>query len=105
MATDRLYHTISQVAEELGEAPSTLRFWETAFPQLKPVKNSRGTRCYTSRDIELLKRIQYLTRHCGYTLEGAREHLRSRPAEDPRAALTANLTELRRFLVELKERI
>ena len=56
-------------------------------------------------DIELLKRIQYLTRHCGYTLEGAREHLRSRPAEDPRVALTANLTELRRFLMELKERI
>ncbi len=100
---NKLYHSIGEVAALLGEAPSTLRFWETEFPQIKPVKNSRGSRSYTARDIELLRRIQHLTRQCGYTLEGARDQLRQRPVDDPKAELAANLATLRRFLVDLKE--
>ena len=100
---EKLYHTIGEVAKMLGEAQSTLRFWETEFPQIKPVKNSRGSRSYTKHDIELLKQIQYLTRQCGYTLEGAREQLRRRPVEDPKMEVVNNLNELRRFLVDLKE--
>ena len=100
---NKLYHSIGEVATLLGEAPSTLRFWETEFPQVKPVKNSRGSRSYTARDIELLRRIQHLTRQCGYTLEGAREQLRQRPVDDPKAELAAGLATLRRFLVDLKE--
>ena len=87
----------------LGEAPSVLRFWESEFPQLHPVKNKRGVRSYTRHDIELLQRIHYLTRDCGYTLEGAREQMRTRPIEDPKMALVNNLKEVRSFLVDLKE--
>ena len=64
---DKLYYSIGEVSELLGVAPSVLRFWETEFDQLHPVRNRRGVRSYTRRDVELLQRIHYLTRDCGYT--------------------------------------
>ena len=102
---DKLYYTIGEVAAMLGEAPSVLRFWESEFPQLRPVKNKRGVRSYTRHDIELLQRIRYLTRDCGYTLEGAREQLRQRPLDDPKMEVINNLQQVRSFLTELKEQI
>jgi DNA-binding transcriptional MerR regulator len=102
---DKLYYSIGEVATMLDVAPSVLRFWETEFDCIHPVKNRRGTRSYTARDIELLQRIHYLTRQCGYTLEGAREQLRQRPHEDPKMELVKNLQEVRSFLVDLKEQL
>ena len=102
---DKLYYSIGEVAAMLGVATSVLRFWESEFPQLHPVKNKRGVRSYTRRDVELLQRIHYLTRDCGYTLDGARDQLRSRPEEDPKMQVVKNLTDLRSFLVELKEQL
>ena len=103
MENKKLYYSIGEVASMLGEAPSVLRFWEGEFDSLRPVKNRRGVRSYTEHDIDLLRRIQYLTRQCGYTLEGAREQVRTRPVEDPRQEVINRLTEVRRFLVNLKE--
>ena len=102
---EKLYYSIGEVAAMLDVAPSVLRFWETEFDCIHPVKNRRGTRSYTARDIELLQRIHYLTRQCGYTLEGAREQLRQRPHEDPKMELVKNLQEVRSFLVDLKEQL
>ena len=102
---EKLYYSIGEVAAMLDEAPSVLRFWESEFDCIKPVKNKRGTRSYTARDIELLRRIHYLTRECGYTLEGAREQMRTRPVDDPKMELVNNLTAVRQFLVELKEQL
>ncbi len=101
----KLYYSIGEVAAMLGVRTSVLRFWESEFDCLKPVKTSRGARNYTEHDIELLRRIHYLTRECGYTLEGAREQMRTRPIEDPRMAMVNSLTEVRNFLVELKEQL
>ena len=100
---NKLYYSIGEVAEMLGVAPSVLRFWETEFDCIRPTKNRRGSRSYTQHDIELLQRIHYLTRNCGYTLEGAREQMRQRPVEDPKMEVVKNLQEVRSFLVELKE--
>ncbi len=105
MENNKLYYSIGEVAAMLDVAPSVLRFWESEFDCLKPVKNKRGTRSYTARDIELLRRIHYLTRECGYTLEGAREQMRTRPIDDPKMELVNNLTAVRQFLVELKEQL
>lgn len=74
----KLYYTISEVAGMLNVNSSLLRFWETEFPQLRPAKNSHGSRTYTEKDIELVKRIYHLTKECGYTLDGAREQLKKR---------------------------
>jgi len=105
METTKLYHSISEVAELLGEPQSVLRFWETEFSELRPVKNKRGVRSYTEHDIDILKRIRHLTRDCGYTLDGVREQLRIRPLDDPKQEVVNKLTEVRKFLVELKETI
>ena len=103
MENKKLYYSIGEVAEMLGEPQSVLRFWETEFPSLKPVKNKRGVRSYTEHDINILKRICHLTRDCGYTLEGVREQLRVRPLDDPKQEVVNRLTEVRKFLVDLKE--
>ena len=100
---NKLYYSIGEVATMLDVAPSVLRFWETEFDCIRPVKNKRGTRSYTQHDIDLLRRIHYLTRDCGYTLEGAREQMRQRPVDDPKMEVIKNLQEFRGFLVELKE--
>jgi len=100
---EKLYYSIGEVAAMLDVAPSVLRFWETEFDCIRPVKNKRGTRSYTQHDIELLRRIHYLTRDCGYTLEGAREQLRQRPVEDAKMEVVNNLQHVRQFLVDLKE--
>lgn len=100
---NKLYYSIGEVAAMLDVAPSVLRFWETEFDCIRPVKNKRGTRSYTQHDIDLLRRIHYLTRDCGYTLEGAREQMRQRPVDDPKMQAITNLQTIRAFLVELKE--
>ena len=102
---EKLYYSIGEVSAMLGEAPSVLRFWETEFDCIRPTKNRRGSRSYTGHDIELLRRIQYLTRQCGYTLEGVREQLRQRPTDDPRLEVVRQLQEVRAFLVDLKEQL
>ena len=103
MENSKLYYSIGEVASMLEVAPSVLRFWETEFDCIHPVKNRRGTRSYTAHDIDLLRRIHYLTRDCGYTLEGAREQLRLRPLDDPKMEVIQQLQEVRSFLVNLKE--
>lgn len=102
----KLYYTINEVAEMLGVNASQLRFWETEFDCIKPTKTAKGSRRYTQKDIELLQRILYLTRDCGYTLEGARAQLRKADNTlDDKVQLANNLKEIRQFLVELKEEI
>lgn len=103
MEIQKVYYSIGEVAKMLGVAPSVLRFWEAEFAQIKPAKNKRGVRLYTQRDIDTLKRIHYLTRDCGYTLEGAKEQMRIKPAEDAQMEVVNTLSEVRRFLVELKD--
>ena len=98
----KLYYTIGEVSAMLGVRPSVLRFWEGEFDCIHPVKTSKGTRNYTEHDIELLRRIHFLTRECGYTLEGAREQMRTRPVDDPKMQAITNLQQVRSFLVDLK---
>ena len=105
MENKKLYYSIGEVAEMLGEPQSVLRFWETEFPSLQPVKNKRGVRSYTEHDINLLRRIRHLTRDCGYTLDGVREQLRVRSLDDPKQEVVNRLTEVRKFLVDLKEQL
>ena len=99
----KLYYTIGEAAEMVGEQPTVLRFWESEFKQIRPVKNKRGVRSYTEHDIDILRRIRHLTRDCGYTLEGAREQLRLDNKLGDKMQLIKTLTETRQFLADLKE--
>jgi DNA-binding transcriptional MerR regulator len=99
------YYTIGEVAAKLGEAASLIRFWETEFPQLKPLKTSKGTRKYSLKDIELLQYIHYLVKQKGYTLEGAKEALKDEKKMANKAELVAKLKEVREFLTQLKQQL
>lgn len=103
MSEGKLYYSIGEVAAMLDVNPSLLRFWESEFDCIRPVKNKKGTRSYTQKDIELLQRIHHLTKECGFTLEGAREQLKNNTVLDERMQMVENLKSVKNFLIELKE--
>lgn len=67
------FRTIAEVAEELGVATHVLRFWETKFPQIKPMKRSGGRRYYRPDDVELVKTIRDYLYEKRYTIEGVQK--------------------------------
>jgi len=74
---DKLYFRIGEVATLCHLPAYVLRFWETEFPQLKPVKGSTGQRMYRQRDVEFVLRIKKLLYDEGFTIAGARQHLKA----------------------------
>ena len=90
------YRTISEVSEELDVPQHVLRFWETRFAQVRPLKRGGGRRYYRPEDVKLLQRIQKLLYEEGYTIKGVQKLLRegrvapdaSRPAGPARPAAT-----------------
>ncbi len=70
------FRTISEVATELHLPQHVLRFWESKFPQIKPLKRGGGRRYYRPEDVELLHRIRGLLYHEGYTIKGVQKLLR-----------------------------
>ncbi len=75
------FRTISEVAEDLHIPQHVLRFWESKFPQLKPLKRGGGRRYYRPDDIALLRRISGLLYEQGYTIKGVQRLLRQGGAE------------------------
>ena len=73
---DKLYFRIGEIAELCHLPAYVLRFWETEFPQLKPVKSSTGQRMYRHKDVENVLRIKKLLYEQGFTIAGARQQLR-----------------------------
>jgi DNA-binding transcriptional MerR regulator len=73
---DKLYFRIGEVASLCRLPAYVLRFWETEFPQLKPVKSSTGQRMYRKRDVESVVKIKKLLYEDGFTIAGARVQLR-----------------------------
>ncbi len=74
------FRNISEAAKMLGIPAHVLRFWETRFVQIKPVKRSGGRRYYRPDDIALLKRIHELLYDKGYTIKGAQQVLKQKTA-------------------------
>jgi DNA-binding transcriptional MerR regulator len=79
---DKLYFRIGEVATLCRLPAYVLRFWETEFPQLKPVKSSTGQRMYRKRDVESVVRIKKLLYEDGFTIAGARVQLREETKPD-----------------------
>jgi DNA-binding transcriptional MerR regulator len=72
---EKVYYSISEVAEKLMITPSTLSFWEKEFTQLNPKRSNKGTGTYTKEDIEIIKMIHLLVNEQKLTLEGAKRKL------------------------------
>lgn len=70
------FRTISEVSTDLAVPQHVLRFWETKFPQVKPLKRGGGRRYYRPEDVDLLRRIRDLLYDQGYTIKGVQKLLR-----------------------------
>ncbi len=113
------FRTISEVANELEVPQHVLRFWESKFPQIKPLKRAGGRRYYRPDDVLLLRRIRQCLYDQGYTIKGVQKLLREGalkaddplraplPATAPRVAksdnLRTSLAEIRDELVALRD--
>ena len=76
------YKTISEVSKSINVPSHVLRFWETKFSQVKPIKRSGGRRYYRSEDIQTLSSIRELLYNEGYTIKGAQKVLKSHLKKD-----------------------
>jgi DNA-binding transcriptional MerR regulator len=105
---DKLYFRIGEVSRLCGLPAYVLRFWETEFPQLKPTKGSTGQRMYRRLDVENVLRVKKLLYEEGFTIAGARQHLRAEVKKKqnplPFAARSEdNLTQIKQLRQGLKE--
>jgi DNA-binding transcriptional MerR regulator len=106
---DKLYFRIGEVAKLCKLPAYVLRFWESEFPQLKPVKGSTGQRMYRQRDVENALHIKKLLYEEGFTIAGARQQLKAESkltvAQSglpfPRQSRTAELKKVRQGLQEI----
>jgi len=73
---EKRYYGIGEVAKAFDVNTSLIRFWEKEFDALKPKKNAKGNRKFTPDDIKNLKLIFHLVKERGFTLEGAKTHLK-----------------------------
>ena len=71
------YKTISEVSKQIDVPSHVLRFWETKFGQVKPIKRSGGRRYYRSEDVDVLVQIRTLLYKEGYTIKGAKKVLKT----------------------------
>lgn len=89
MKSAAAFRTISEVADDLDVPPHVLRFWETKFNQVRPLKRGGGRRYYRPEDIALLRRIRELLYREGYTIKGVQQLLRDGAVRMPTAGETA----------------
>ena len=102
---DKLYYTIREVSEILGENASLVRFWSNSFPKyIKPKRNAKGNRLYTAEDLECLKQVHLLVKEQGMTLEGASKKLAAdRKKIEGKVKVLDSLKEIRKQLVAVKK--
>jgi DNA-binding transcriptional MerR regulator len=72
----KMYYSIKEVAEMLSVTETTLRYWETVFPQVRPYKGANGVRRYTKEDIKTLRTVYHLVKEKGMTLTGAKKQFK-----------------------------
>ncbi len=102
----KLYYSIGEVAKLFDVNPSLIRFWEKEFDILQPKKNRKGNRLFSPDDVDNLKIIYHLVKEKGFTLQGAKDYLKTnKHSETDRQKIIDSLTKLKSFLVELKNEL
>ena len=76
LVENKRYYSIGELAKAFNVNTSLIRFWDTEFEILKPKKNAKGNRMFTIDDVNNLKLIYHLVKERGFTLDGARTHLK-----------------------------
>ena len=101
----KLYYSIGEVAEILGENVSLIRFWSDYFSKfIKPERNAKGNRLYRAEDVETLKQVHLLVKSSGMPLAGAASKMASeRKSGEARVKARNYLKDIRQQLVEIRE--
>jgi DNA-binding transcriptional MerR regulator len=111
---EKIYYSIGEVAEMFKVNTSLLRYWEKEFKMLHPKKNLKGERHYTKKDIESFRLIYQLVKEKGFTLNGAKQHLKQGAKavdepiishEDTSDQMKQSLHRLKTFLLEVRKKI
>ncbi|EGV44623.1 MerR family transcriptional regulator [Bizionia argentinensis JUB59] len=103
---EKRYYGIGEVAKAFGVNASLIRFWEKEFDVLQPKKNAKGNRKFTPEDIQNLKLIYHLVKERGFTLEGAKTHLKEGKQETLNMfQIISKLKEVKAKLVKIKEQL
>ncbi len=104
---DRMFFRIGEVAQIVGVEAHVLRYWESEFGEIKPVRSNKQ-RLYRKKDVELLLRIKRLLHEEGFTISGAKKQVRSKEPEQVRfdfseEAFKRVLREIRKELCDIKK--
>jgi len=100
------FRTIGEVSAETGLAQHILRYWETRFPQLRPVTRAGNRRYYRPEDVALVRRIDTLLNRQGYTIRGVQQLL-ARPSDEPAPLLAPvdDKADLTAMLIAIRDRM
>ena len=104
----KMYYSIKEVAEELSVTETTLRYWETVFPQVSPYKGANGVRRYTKDDIKTLRTIYHLVKERGLTIAGAKQQLKTggvKEIAETRSEVIDRLTAIKEELLGIKREL
>lgn len=103
---EKLYYSIGEVAKAFGVNTSLIRFWDKEFDILKPKKNAKGNRMFTPEDIKNLKLIYHLVKERGFTLDGAKIHLKENQQKTmDKFEIISKLKAIKAELVTLKNEL
>jgi DNA-binding transcriptional MerR regulator len=102
---EKLYYSISEIADMFSVSQSLIRYWESEFEVLNPRKNGKGNRMFTQKDIGHFRKIYDLVKEKGFTLEGARKKLKDgdEPENLELGEIVKKLKEIKTFLTQLDE--
>lgn len=96
------YYSIGEVAAMFRENQSLIRYWETEFDILQPMKNRKGDRFFRPIDVKNLVLIYDLLRRRKFTIEGAKDYLKKNKKAEEKFAMIQSLEKIKGFLLELK---
>ena len=103
---EKRYYGIGEVARAFEVNTSLIRFWEKEFDALKPKKNAKGNRKFTPEDIKNLKLIFHLVKERGFTLDGAKTHLKeNRQKTLSNFEIIDKLEKVKAELIKIKEQL
>jgi DNA-binding transcriptional MerR regulator len=100
---NKRYFKIGEVSALAGVEPYVLRYWETEFPSIKPVRAPTGQRLYRKRDVEAVLRIKYLLYEKGFTIAGARKELQSTAKTPGKTSDKTSLEEIKSDILSIKK--
>ena len=103
---EKRYYKIGEVAKAFNVNTSLIRFWEKEFDVLKPKKNAKGDRKFTPEDVKNLQLIYYLVKDKGFTLEGAKTHLKEEKKKTlQNFEIIGKLEHIKNELLKFKEQL